>query len=698
MKKSMVFFLMLLSFTVFAGLSVIPDATQVYIGSEVNIKITLSDDSGNPIAGNVNVDFNVGGFENPEIIFEGINVDGEANVKYLAPLVEGSETISFSYAEEIFKVTLYFVKPQEEELETATAKIKDFSGTVAFKKANSDIWEALTMDTILSEGDELLTMQNSYVEIQFPDGSISKILENSQVLFKELKFANGKVAISIELKKGDTYNVVEKFLVSGSKFEIKTGSVTAGVRGTRFAVVNREGEAKIMTYEGKVFAYFADGKILPVPAGYSIGPVFAPPAPVEVPEEKFIKTKPEVEKPPVEEPEKKPEEIPEKVTQPQAPAQPVAAIPPMSIGPVNKDGQNYFVYSIAPEFNIGPVSLGIGFTAYATEVGGELYFGQPSSTPSTNIINAFTLNSIGLNIGPMAFRYGNMAPMSLGMGFTMRDYYKPTARAFDLQLSLGEINFYVHVPYELTKIYPLEFVQSDSVYFGEVVLNFALPLIGETELGLGVVYDMEASNVYTLNSATPVELAAILSLRKPVFGDFRLGVEVSVETGEELTTFGGFAGLYGKLWVANVTAGVYYTMDGFVPYIFNRNYSTNKLNNTLQGMDNPGGAGYLVGFDFETSYAAGRFYLSGLLSSESSPTLEGEARAIVPQIGAFSGLFITAYYYDETPFGEFLSPDTICTVKITYPLLGENLTGGIIFEWTGTEWQKGVIIGADIWR
>ncbi|ANQ53438.1 hypothetical protein BG95_02765 [Thermosipho sp. 1063] len=659
--KKIIFLLLFFSSLMFSKLIVIPDATQVYTGGEVGIKIS-SDEK-------VFVDFNLGGFDDPDIIFDGTDKD---YVKYIAPLVEGSDTIIFKTSKETATLTIYFVEKRE-DLKTAVAKVSNFSGNVAIKK--KDIWEAITNNTIIEEGDEILTMENSFVEISFPDGSISRILENSQVLVEKLRY-DGKVDIVLNLKKGENYNIIQKFLTSGSNFKVKTSSVTAGVRGTKFAVINKDGKINITTFEGTVFAYFKNGKILPVKSGFSVSS-FAKPTKNTIPESEFEPKKETIEKP-----KGKAESITEN-----------AEIPPISIEPVNKNKTNYMVYSIAPEFNIGSVTLGIGFTAYSTEVGGNLYYGLPSSNPSTNIINAFTLNSVAFSLFGAKFRYGNMIPISLAMGFTTRDFYNFSAKTFDFAYENETMYLFIHLPYELSKIYPIEFTNSDSVFMGEFAIKFDLPFIGKSKLGISTVYDKDASPMYVENNSTPITLAYSFFAKKTLIDNIDLGVELSMEKGEK-STYGAFAGIYGKLSLLNITGGFYYHFKDFIPYYFNRNYAKLKYNNKLPAMNSNAAFGYLFGFDFDSNYATGRFYLYGF-----DPKLEGEGRIIVPAIGKFSGLFISAYYYDPTPFIDgLLSNDTNSYIKITYPLIGESFTGGILFEWNGTEWVENVIFGTEIGR
>lgn len=683
MKKAFLLSMLLISVSMFSKLIVIPDSTIVYVGETVEIQI-LTDEK-------VIIDFNLGGFENPEIIFNGVSKDSW--IKYIAPLIEASDTLVFKTSKESTSITFCFVRREEKELKKSFAKVRSFSGNVAIRKG--EVWNSVSNKTTIEEGNEILTLENSYVEIEFEDGSISKILENSQVLFEKIRYENQNINVEMYLKKGKNYNIVKKFLSSGSKFRVKTQSVTAGVKGTRFAVVNLNSETKILTYEGTVFAYFDNGKILSVVEGHAVKS-FEPPKKIDIPEDNFLKLETKINSEEI-----KRENIPETKDKEEPPTVPKNYIPPVSIGPTTKNGKDYMIYSISPEFDLGFILLGIGFTAYSTSVSGDLYYGLPSDKPSTNIINAFTLNSISFKIGGLSFKYGNMKPISIGMGFSIRNYYNPYAKTFDIGIETEKFSIFINIPYELSKIYPPEFEKSDSVFLGKFGVKTDLPLIGKTVLGLGTALDNNASKVYLANSeSTPISNIYTIFVKKTLMNNMDVGIELSIEKGLETYSYGIFGGLYSNLGFLNIIGGTFYHGDNFVPYYFNKNYANLKSKQLLPGMENESSSGYLVGIDIAFQYLQGSIYLNGTFRDISKPTLEGKGTISIPEMSEFSGLYIIAYYFDATPFnnGRLLSDDTISYVKINYPLIGKDFTAGIILEWNENQWNKNMVIGIDTWR
>jgi hypothetical protein len=704
--------------SVFAELKVTLQSDTVVIGGKLPITIEVTGKDGKDAQFTLKAKLNFGGFDKPEVLTKGLTGNGKLVLNYLAPKKAGEVKITFTaettdksiFTQEVsIKVT---EKDESEFSEQLKAQIDSFRGSVAIKKFNKKTWESITKNTVVQEGDEVLTLEKSYVVIKFPDGSMTKITENTQVLFEKLRVSKeGKILVSIVIQKGGTYNIVQK-MMAGSSFEVKAGSVTAGVRGTEFGVENIDDKPVIKVWSGEVFAFFGNDFVLPVTAGqtliYQLGTEL-----VQDISQLFDSTTleplkelmPEVEKMFEETPEK-PEKQEEKTSttregqqpQPQPELQPKAYIPPLGVETAIKDNQKYIVYSISPEFTIGPVTLGIGLTAYATEVGGTLYYGIPSENPSTDIINMITINHVALNLGNLYLRYGNMPPISLGMGFSVRDYFKPYAKSFDTKISFGSFALFLHIPYELTKLWIPEIVQSDSVIAGEVELKSA---VFGMDFGIAALYDTKVTNENTKPTVddTPINLSLSTFLRYPLLNNFYLGLEVGSQWLADMSKFGigAFAGLSGKIGIADIIIGGYGTWNGFRPFHFGRIYTVQKLKNELPTLDNVETSfGFLAGLSFYHDIATGRFYIYGDFSGDLDAL--GEFRITIPQIGAVAGLFIYGYYFDQTPFsnGEFFDSDTISFLRITYPIMERNLVAGIVYNWDGTKWVQSVYIGSEI--
>ncbi|HOK87974.1 MAG TPA: FecR domain-containing protein [Fervidobacterium sp.] len=725
MKKVLVFITLVISLLVLADFTISVPSETVSFGSKLPVTIEFTDSSGRPVPFTLKAKVTLGGFDKPEVFTKGIEANGKITINYLVPKKKGDVTLTFTgeakgSKESLTKqVTLNVVEEDETVFsEKLNAAIDSFKGSVALKKEGKKTWESVKASSKIQEGDEILTLEKSYAIVKFPDGSMTKISENTQVLFEKLRQSkDGKILVSIVIQKGGTYNVVQK-IVTGSSFEVKAGSVTAGVRGTAFGVDYTDEKPVVKVWEGEVFAFFGDAFVIPVVEGQQIMyqemaepieemDILLENTKIELLEEPLPAMEEPIEQPPIEEekpvvegPKEEPAEEPTpkpQVVEPVAATTSKAYIPPLGVETIRKDTSNYIVYSISPEFSIGPVDLGIGLTVYATEVGGALYYGVPSTNPSTNIINMITINSVALKLDNFYFRYGNMPMTSLAMGFSVRDYFKPYAKSFDVKTAVGSFSLMAHLPYELTKLWPFEFTQSDDVIAGEVEIK---SLFAGLDLGLSALYDTQVSTANTVDSATPVNLSVSTFLRYPLMSNFYLGTEFSSQILSDFSGygFGLFGGISGRVSIFDIVAGVYGTWNGFKPFYFGRLYTNDKLQNKLTSLTQGESVfGLLAGFNFYTDYAVGRLYLYGDFTNDWDAL--GEIRITIPQVGAIAGLFMYGYYYDTTPFaeGEMFDSDTISYLRITYPIMEKTLVAGMVYSWDYIQksWVQSVYIGSE---
>ena len=659
----------------FAGITAVPTNVSVEEGGVVPIKLSLTDKDGNPTSGVVSANFDIGGFEELDMIV-GMKIDKEATVHYIAPMVDGEYLVSFVSGEEV-ATTVVNVVPQEITGEEATAQVIKFKGSVAYKAPDSEVWEPVSEGLTLKEGYSILTVGDSYAIIEFPNKSQTKVLSNTQLRIEKLVKVDSGYAIVLKQYKGKTFSTVKKLLSSGEKFMIKTDSVTAGVRGTKFAVIEEKEGFEVDTFEGEVFAYFNDGKVVPVPSGMSVKPGGKlEPAKHDIKEFFPEKKENKEEKPEVKE-ERKKETKPKEIEG--GGGNFGVGAKSMYLGTVSKNDTNYLVYSFGVNLNLGIVGFDLGITAYSTEVGGTLYYGIPSTNPSTNLIDAITLNAFSLNIGGFGLRYGSGGSYTLGMGYTMRRYTIPYGKTLDLSYSLGSFWMRVHLPYELRKISSFDLGQSDSIYYGEIGVDF-----NGIKTSLDLIYDSYAATS-EIPSIEPVKYAGLLTLKKNLIGDFSMGAEMSGLYGVNgSVAWGGFAGLYGRLLILDFVAGPYVNGPGFTPLLFSMEYDSKKSGiNTAKGMS----TGYMAGMEFKESWGEGRLYLSGDFTS-SEPILDGYLKGILPKFASFPSLEVAGYIHDPTPLqGVFDNNDTTAWLSIS-TVIGGGMKTGTKFVWDGTEWKS----------
>ena len=104
----------------------------------------------------------------------------------------------------------------------------------------------------VDEKDIIKTGKDASLELQLGDDSLIRVKENSILQIVKLFKDNELEQTEIKLVLGKIL-AKPKDLTEGSSFEIKTKSVTAGVRGTEFTVVKtEEGVTKIAVNEGEV--------------------------------------------------------------------------------------------------------------------------------------------------------------------------------------------------------------------------------------------------------------------------------------------------------------------------------------------------------------------------------------------------------------------------------------------------------------
>jgi hypothetical protein len=106
--------------------------------------------------------------------------------------------------------------------------------------------------TLVQPGDSVKTDATGRAQIEFPDGSITRLANNTQITVSSSHFAkDGHVHdISILDKIGRTLNSVQH-LVSGASFQVVGNTTTASVRGTLFEVlVKADGSVVIKLFVG----------------------------------------------------------------------------------------------------------------------------------------------------------------------------------------------------------------------------------------------------------------------------------------------------------------------------------------------------------------------------------------------------------------------------------------------------------------
>jgi hypothetical protein len=140
---------------------------------------------------------------------------------------------------------------------------------------------------IVNTGDRVQTAQNSHAMVTFFDGSTLEIEPATTVQIEEAASVDGALAIRISQTIGRTWASVQKLTRADSKFEVRTPTLTAAVRGTAFITeVLADGTSTVRTTDGNV-QVTAQGQTVTVSTGQTTtaAPNAPPaaPAPVSAP-------------------------------------------------------------------------------------------------------------------------------------------------------------------------------------------------------------------------------------------------------------------------------------------------------------------------------------------------------------------------------------------------------------------------------
>ncbi len=142
-------------------------------------------------------------------------------------------------------------------MNTVKANVIDVVGQVYMKYDTDKSWQQLLIGDSVSEMATVIALEESEAIIKLLNDTEIFINENTKAYFYNLKQSPNKKELTetgIKLFTGKIFSNVKNIMNTGSKYEIDTGSATAGVRGTKFLVeLDDNKEANIKVYEGAVY-------------------------------------------------------------------------------------------------------------------------------------------------------------------------------------------------------------------------------------------------------------------------------------------------------------------------------------------------------------------------------------------------------------------------------------------------------------
>lgn len=134
--------------------------------------------------------------------------------------------------------------------------IQKVVGQALSKNKNQEVWNPVFEGMQVKEGMTILTMDKAQVKVALPSGTVIDIRPKTQAVFETLRQDPVKTELTetgIKLLVGKVYSNVRKLVETGSKYEVKTNSATAGVRGTQFEMsADENGVSGVTVFEGTV--------------------------------------------------------------------------------------------------------------------------------------------------------------------------------------------------------------------------------------------------------------------------------------------------------------------------------------------------------------------------------------------------------------------------------------------------------------
>ena len=143
-----------------------------------------------------------------------------------------------------------------QNLEKKSGKVLSLKGQAFLQKDGGKSWLQLVKNALVEEKVTIVTMDDSEISLKLDNDITVTVGAKTKLYIESLKSKPKSEAINeagLKLLFGKVYSNINKKLETGAKYEIKSGSVVAGVRGTRFLVTNLQGgKVEIRVYEGFV--------------------------------------------------------------------------------------------------------------------------------------------------------------------------------------------------------------------------------------------------------------------------------------------------------------------------------------------------------------------------------------------------------------------------------------------------------------
>lgn len=135
------------------------------------------------------------------------------------------------------------------------AKADKVTGLVEVQRSGKGEWKMLSTGGLIKTGDVVRSSKDGVAEFKWADGTRWKIMPVTQIKVKKSTYNVVKKAdqSQLELSTGKVFIRIIKALGPSSKFEVRTPTAVAAVRGTIFSVEVKNGKTEVAVLKGKVW-------------------------------------------------------------------------------------------------------------------------------------------------------------------------------------------------------------------------------------------------------------------------------------------------------------------------------------------------------------------------------------------------------------------------------------------------------------
>lgn len=163
----------------------------------------------------------------PDIIGSAIQLQNEALAKRKA----GEWEACFELARSAYEKAKTAVEQSADQSKAADGEaiLVGRKGTVQSRKPSDLIWNDLSLNAMLAEGEKVRTLSESYAEIRFiKDGKQVRLTENSQIVISvsETNVVKNEDAPTVSLTKGDAYLLLDGKEKKAERPDADTGSAS----------------------------------------------------------------------------------------------------------------------------------------------------------------------------------------------------------------------------------------------------------------------------------------------------------------------------------------------------------------------------------------------------------------------------------------------------------------------------------------